>query len=185
MKAIACQVANGELAAGIDRISRISAHFGCHHQGTLDLRASPSAAERGAGARPLRRAILARTSPPRAHDDARPSSNSVASNERGGEKRINGPPPPFGAATEVTPKFISPADPAARWTGALSGQAFFAYSTNYLIVLTTRSSLMWKRPPRSARLRFWPEHRARTAVTRASAFPTFTRRCSGLADGRA
>jgi hypothetical protein len=24
----------------------------------------------------------------------------------------------FGAATEVTPKFISPADPAARWTGA-------------------------------------------------------------------
>jgi hypothetical protein len=91
----------------------------------------------------------------------------------------------FGAATEVTPKFISPADPAARWTGAHGGQAFFAYSTNYLIVLTTRSSLMWKRPPRSARLRFWPEHRARTAVTRASAFPTFTRRCSGLADGRA
>ena len=31
------------------------------------------------------------------------------------------------------PKFISPADPAARWTGALGGQAFFAYSTNYLI----------------------------------------------------
>ena len=41
----------------------------------------------------------------------------------------------FGAATEVTPKFISPADPAARWTGAHSGQAFFAYSTNYLIDL--------------------------------------------------
>ena len=39
----------------------------------------------------------------------------------------------FGAATEVTPKFISPADPAARWTGANGGQAFFAYSTNYLI----------------------------------------------------
>jgi hypothetical protein len=35
----------------------------------------------------------------------------------------------FGAATEVTPK----ADPAARWTGAHGGQAFFAYSTNYLI----------------------------------------------------
>jgi hypothetical protein len=32
-----------------------------------------------------------------------------------------------------TPKFISPADPAARWTGAHGGQAFFAYSTNYLI----------------------------------------------------
>ena len=39
----------------------------------------------------------------------------------------------FGAATVVTPKFISPADPAARWTGAHGGQAFFAYSTNYLI----------------------------------------------------
>jgi transposase len=41
----------------------------------------------------------------------------------------------FGGATEVTPKFISPADPAARWTGALRGPAFFAYSDNYLIDL--------------------------------------------------
>jgi hypothetical protein len=40
----------------------------------------------------------------------------------------------FGAATEV-PMFISPADPAARWTGAHGGQAFFAYSANYLIDL--------------------------------------------------
>jgi hypothetical protein len=39
----------------------------------------------------------------------------------------------FGAATDVVPKFVSPADPAARWTGAHGGQAFFAYSTNYLI----------------------------------------------------
>jgi transposase len=39
----------------------------------------------------------------------------------------------FGAATEVTPKFVSPCDPAARWTGAHGGQAFFAYSTNYLV----------------------------------------------------
>jgi hypothetical protein len=39
----------------------------------------------------------------------------------------------FGAATPVTPKFVSPADPAARWTGAHGGQAFFAYSANYLI----------------------------------------------------
>ena len=39
----------------------------------------------------------------------------------------------FGAATEVTPKFISPADPAARWTGAHGGQAFFAYCANYLV----------------------------------------------------
>src|SRR6204780_963752 len=39
----------------------------------------------------------------------------------------------FGAATDVVPKFVSPADPAARWTGAHGGQAFFAYCTNYLI----------------------------------------------------
>ena len=39
----------------------------------------------------------------------------------------------FGAATDVVPKFVSPADPAARWTGAHGGQAFFAYSTNSLI----------------------------------------------------
>src|ERR1041384_4359986 len=39
----------------------------------------------------------------------------------------------FGAATKVSPKSTSPADPAARWTGAHGGQAFFAYSTNYLI----------------------------------------------------
>src|SRR5476651_2251731 len=39
----------------------------------------------------------------------------------------------FGAATEVVPKFVSPVDPAARWTGAHRGPAFFAYSTNYLI----------------------------------------------------
>src|SRR6266567_4310447 len=41
----------------------------------------------------------------------------------------------FGAATSVVPKFISPADPAARWTGANGGLAFFAYCTNYLIDL--------------------------------------------------
>src|SRR3981081_2696315 len=39
----------------------------------------------------------------------------------------------LGAATDVVPKFVSPADPAARWPGAQGGQAFFAYSTNYLI----------------------------------------------------
>jgi transposase len=41
----------------------------------------------------------------------------------------------FGAATPVTPKFISPADPASRWTGANKGLAFFAYATNDLIDL--------------------------------------------------
>jgi len=41
----------------------------------------------------------------------------------------------FGAATPVVPKFVSPADPASRWTGANGGLAFFAYCTNYLIDL--------------------------------------------------
>ena len=39
----------------------------------------------------------------------------------------------FGAAGSVTPKFVSPSDPAAQWTGAMRGPAFFAYSDNYLI----------------------------------------------------
>ncbi len=41
--------------------------------------------------------------------------------------------PAYGAAGEVTPKFISPSDPAAQWTGALRSAAFFAYADNYLI----------------------------------------------------
>jgi transposase len=41
----------------------------------------------------------------------------------------------FGAATPVKPKAISPADPAARLTGANGDRPFFAYSTNYLVDL--------------------------------------------------
>ena len=33
----------------------------------------------------------------------------------------------------MVPKFVSPSDPAAQWTGALRGPAFFAYATNYLV----------------------------------------------------
>src|SRR5215468_5155991 len=39
----------------------------------------------------------------------------------------------FGAASDVCPKFVSPCDPAAQWTGAMRGPAFFAYADNYLI----------------------------------------------------
>ena len=39
----------------------------------------------------------------------------------------------FGAASPVTPKFVSRSDPAAQWTGAHKGHAFFAYAANYLI----------------------------------------------------
>ena len=41
----------------------------------------------------------------------------------------------FGGATPVVPKYLAPADPASRWTGANGGMAFYAYSTNYLIDL--------------------------------------------------
>jgi hypothetical protein len=39
----------------------------------------------------------------------------------------------FGAATPVEPKFVSPVDPAARWTASWGGPAVYAYCTNYLI----------------------------------------------------
>src|SRR5271166_2186504 len=39
----------------------------------------------------------------------------------------------WGAASDVVPKFVSPSDPAAQWTGAHKGPAFFAYADNYLI----------------------------------------------------
>jgi transposase len=39
----------------------------------------------------------------------------------------------WGAASDVVPKFVSPSDPAAQWTGAHRGPAFFAYANNYLI----------------------------------------------------
>jgi hypothetical protein len=39
----------------------------------------------------------------------------------------------FGAASKVRPKFVSPSDPAAQWTGALRGPAFFGYADNYPI----------------------------------------------------
>jgi transposase len=41
----------------------------------------------------------------------------------------------WGAASEVVPKFVSRSDPAAQWTGAHKGHAFFAYADNYLIDL--------------------------------------------------
>ena len=41
----------------------------------------------------------------------------------------------FGGATDVEPKFVSPTDPAARWTAAKGGPAVYAYADNYLIDL--------------------------------------------------
>ena len=39
----------------------------------------------------------------------------------------------FGAAPPVEPKFISPVDPAARWTASWGGPAIYAYCTDYLV----------------------------------------------------
>ena len=39
----------------------------------------------------------------------------------------------FGAATPVEAKFLSPVDPAARWTASWGGPAIYAYCTNYLV----------------------------------------------------
>jgi len=58
----------------------------------------------------------------------------------------------FGAATDVTPKFVSPSDPAAQWTAAMRGPAFFAYSDNYLIdvkcgiIVDAEASVQFARP---------------------------------------
>ena len=47
----------------------------------------------------------------------------------------------FGAASPVTPKFISPSDPAAQWTGAHKGHAFFAYAFSRPHSRTVRPSV--------------------------------------------
>lgn len=40
----------------------------------------------------------------------------------------------FGGASTVAPKYLSPADPASRWTRTFrSGRAYYSYSINYLI----------------------------------------------------
>ena len=39
----------------------------------------------------------------------------------------------YGAASDKVPKFVSPSDPAAQWTGAQKSKAIFAYADNYLI----------------------------------------------------
>src|SRR5689334_12379780 len=55
------------------------------------------------------------------------SAFSRARNERFRDSGI------FRSVFERVPKFVSPSDPAAQWTGAMRGPAFFAYSDNYLI----------------------------------------------------
>jgi len=56
----------------------------------------------------------------------------------------------FGAASNVTPKFISHSDPASQWTGARGGPAYFAYSANYLLD-TDNAVILDVEPTRSIR----------------------------------
>jgi transposase len=74
----------------------------------------------------------------------------------------------FGAATEVTSKFIAPADPATRWTAAHRGPAFFAYSANYLVDTDMRSLSMSKRRRRSVKPRCWRQSAWSSARAQAS-----------------
>ena len=84
----------------------------------------------------------------RCEPDRRPTPTSIArSRARSGARSIDPErrsravkeylatldDPAYGAASDVTPKFVSPSDPAAQWTGALRNAAFFAYADNYLI----------------------------------------------------
>jgi len=39
----------------------------------------------------------------------------------------------FGGASSATPRFLSPSDPAARWTAAHHAPAIYAYSINYTV----------------------------------------------------
>jgi hypothetical protein len=47
----------------------------------------------------------------------------------------------FGAATQVVPKFISPADPAARWTGAYGGAHRTSSSQQQLAIRMARMAI--------------------------------------------
>jgi len=65
----------------------------------------------------------------------------------------------WGAASEAKPKFVSRSDPAAQWTGALKGHAFFAYATNDLIDLDRRHRRRRGQPRHPAgRGRIGPDH---------------------------
>jgi IS5 family transposase len=54
------------------------------------------------------------------------------------------------AEARVPPKNISLTDPAARWTAAPGGPAFYAYSTNYLVAIKAGGMSMSKQLRRIA-----------------------------------
>ena len=84
----------------------------------------------------------------------------------------------FGAASETVPKFISTSDPAAQWTGAHKGHAFFAYATNYLIdtdhaiILDVERAAPFVRPRWAPRAPCWTELPSASASSPAASSPT-------------
>jgi transposase len=72
------------------------------------------------------------------------------------------------ADATTAPKNISLTDPAARWTAAPGGPAFYAYSTNYLIDLQQGSSSTSKRHRPTALRKSIPPRRWSIASSSAS-----------------
>ena len=60
----------------------------------------------------------------------------------------------FGAATKVTPKFVSPSDPAARWTGRTAAKLSSPTRRTTWSTSRTPSSSMSRRPQQSGRRRY-------------------------------
>ena len=88
------------------------AYLGRHHKGAMDLRAGPSAAERGTWPRPLRRTIVARLSSACAHDDDRLCLPSVSSSQKSeaGKKESTDRPLNQACPPSVTPSSSSSLD---------------------------------------------------------------------------
>ncbi len=55
----------------------------------------------------------------------------------------------FGAASEVMPKFVSPSDPAAQWTGAMRGSPKGERNGNYRHGFFTRDAIAERRAMRA------------------------------------
>jgi hypothetical protein len=102
----------------------------------------------------------------------------------------------FGGATPVEPKFISPTDPAARWTAASGGPAVYAYADNYLIDLkhavimdveantAVRQADVEATGPLGCRGRI-PDVRPRQSARHRSTAPSWRRSTNSMTVGRA
>jgi transposase len=65
----------------------------------------------------------------------------------------------FGGASSAPPRFLSPSDPAARWTAAHHAPAIYAYSINYAVDVANAVIVDVRAPALSARQR-WKLHGA-------------------------